>query len=66
MTATATASRTTTSLAALLAVLACVEAVLFTSDAADGVRYGVGGALAVAIVVLVSRLAKGTKGRTSA
>ncbi|MER5830904.1 hypothetical protein [Streptomyces sp. NPDC002130] len=54
-----TASRSTTSLAALLAVLACVEVVLFASDAADGVRYGVGAAVAVAILVLVARLAKG-------
>ncbi|MFC9683570.1 hypothetical protein [Streptomyces sp. NPDC056948] len=54
-----TASRSTTSLAALLAVLACVEVVLFASDAADGLRYGVGAALAVAILVVVARLAKG-------
>ncbi|CAM5379289.1 hypothetical protein [Streptomyces purpurascens] len=54
-----TASRSTTSLAALLAVLACVEVVLFASDAADGVRYGVGAALAVGILVVVARLAKG-------
>ncbi|MER6444039.1 hypothetical protein [Streptomyces venezuelae] len=54
-----TISRTNTTLAALLAVLACAEAVLITSDAADGVRYGVGAALAVAIAVVVTRLAKG-------
>ncbi|MFE7237737.1 hypothetical protein [Streptomyces sp. NPDC057580] len=54
-----TASRTNTTLAVLLAVLACVEVVLLTSDASDGVRYGVGAALAVAILVVVGRLAKG-------
>ncbi|MFE7387394.1 hypothetical protein [Streptomyces sp. NPDC057582] len=54
-----TASRSNTPLAALLAVLACVEVVLITSDAADGVRYGVGAAIAVTILVLVGRLAKG-------
>ncbi|GGN43405.1 hypothetical protein GCM10012285_24810 [Streptomyces kronopolitis] len=52
-------SPTNTSLAALLAVLACVEVVLLTSDAANGIRYGVGAALAMAILVVVSRLAKG-------
>ncbi|MFD7553841.1 MULTISPECIES: hypothetical protein [unclassified Streptomyces] len=52
-------SRPNTSLAALLAVLACVEAVLITGDAADGVRYTIGAALAVAIVVVAARLAKG-------
>ncbi|MFF9427173.1 hypothetical protein [Streptomyces sp. NPDC014746] len=54
-----TASRTDTTLAALLAVLAGVEVVLLTSDASDGVRYGVGAALAVVILVLVARLSKG-------
>ncbi|MCX5278248.1 MULTISPECIES: hypothetical protein [Streptomyces] len=54
-----TVSRTNTTLVALLAVLACVEAVLITSDAADGVRYGVGAALVAAIVVVIARLAKG-------
>ncbi|MGW4856040.1 hypothetical protein ACWEPZ_32980 [Streptomyces sp. NPDC004288] len=54
-----TASRTDTTLAALLAVLAGVEVVLLTSDASDGVRYGVGAALAVVILVVVARLSKG-------
>ncbi|MFJ6579183.1 hypothetical protein ACIQMY_24880 [Streptomyces sp. NPDC091368] len=54
-----TASRTNTTLAALLAVLAGVEVVLLTSDASNGVRYGVGAALAVAILVVVARLSKG-------
>ncbi|GAA2299913.1 hypothetical protein GCM10010234_48330 [Streptomyces hawaiiensis] len=50
-------SRSTTFLATLLAVLACVEVVLVAGDAADGVRYGVGAALAVTIVAVVARLA---------
>ncbi|MER8098046.1 hypothetical protein [Streptomyces goshikiensis] len=54
-----TVSRTNTTLVALLAVLACVEAVVITSDAAAGVRYGVGAALVAAIVVVIARLAKG-------
>ncbi|MFF7309680.1 hypothetical protein [Streptomyces sp. NPDC008137] len=53
-----TASRSTTTLAALLAVLAGAEVAVFASDTADGVRYGVGAALAVAILVVVARLAK--------
>ncbi|MDX3798303.1 hypothetical protein [Streptomyces sp. AK04-3B] len=54
-----TASRSRTTLAALLAVLACVEVMLISSDTSDGVRYGVGAALAVGILVVVGRLAKG-------
>ncbi|MFC9588823.1 hypothetical protein [Streptomyces sp. NPDC056944] len=51
-------SRTNVSLAALLAVLACVEVVLLAGDASDGIRYGLGAALAVAILVVVGRLSK--------
>ncbi|MGY3337844.1 hypothetical protein ACVW0K_003943 [Streptomyces filamentosus] len=54
---TATSSRTL--LAALLAVLAVAEVVLVTGDAADGVRYGGGAVLAVAILAVVYRLSKG-------
>ncbi|KRD21218.1 MULTISPECIES: hypothetical protein [unclassified Streptomyces] len=54
-----TASRSRTTFAALLAVLACVEVMLISSDTSDGVRYGVGAALAVGILVVVGRLAKG-------
>ncbi|MCX5266142.1 hypothetical protein [Streptomyces sp. NBC_00199] len=54
-----TVSRSRTTLAALLAVLACVEVMLISSDTSDGVRYGVGAALAVGILVVVGRLAKG-------
>ncbi|MDX3576552.1 MULTISPECIES: hypothetical protein [unclassified Streptomyces] len=52
------ASSSRNALAALLAVLACVEVVLMSSDTSDGARYGVGAALAVGILVLVGRLAK--------
>ncbi|MFE7597784.1 hypothetical protein [Streptomyces sp. NPDC057494] len=51
-------SRTNVSLAALLAVLAGVEVVLLTGDASDGIRYGLGAALAVTILVVVGRLSK--------
>ncbi|WP_031012261.1 hypothetical protein [Streptomyces sp. NRRL F-5727] len=58
---TATSSRTL--LAALLAALAIAEVVVVTGDASDGVRYGGGAVLAVAILAVVYRLSKGSSAR---
>ncbi|MFC5952967.1 hypothetical protein ACFP51_00215 [Streptomyces pratens] len=56
-------SRTNILFAVLLAVLACGEVVLITSDASNGIRYGVGAALALAMLAVVARLAKGADSR---
>jgi hypothetical protein len=53
-----TSSRTRSSYAALLAALACAEVAVLASGAADGVRYGVGAVVALAIVALVARFPK--------
>ena len=47
-----------TSLTSLLAVLTCSEVALLVSDVSDGVRYGVGAVIVLAILVLVARIAK--------
>lgn len=53
-----TSSRTRTPYAALLAALACAEVAVLASGATDGVRYGVGAVVALAIVALVARFPK--------
>ncbi|GAB3181671.1 hypothetical protein [Streptomyces incanus] len=46
------------SLTVLLAALVGSEAALMASDAGDGVRYGVGAVVAVAILFVVARIAR--------
>lgn len=51
------------SLTALLAALVAGEVALMASGASDGVRYSVGGVVAVAILVIVARIAKARSSR---
>lgn len=51
-------STSTTVLIAVLATLIGAEAVLVTSDLSDGVRYGVGAVLLVALIGTVVQLAR--------
>ena len=54
---TATRSRSS-ALVAVLAALVAAAAVLLTVDVSDGVRYGVGGVVLVALVAVVAQLAR--------
>ena len=50
--------RTGGALIPALAVLAGAETIVISSDLSDGIRYGVGGVLAVVLIALVFRLGR--------
>ncbi|MFI5758069.1 hypothetical protein [Streptomyces sp. NPDC051569] len=58
MTDNPTRSRSNALIGVTLAVLVCCEVALLSSGASDGVRYGVGAAIAVALVVGVIQLGR--------